>query len=652
MSTIEGVFSKDGPLAAATGPKYEVRAGQVEMAKAVAHVFAEGGTLFVEAPTGTGKSCAYLVPAIARVPHRDKTVIVTANIALQEQLVSKDLPMLRAALGVDFQYALAKGVSNYLCRDRWKDAIAESLVDGTADDAEWDMLQEWATSTIDGDLSELPVELPPRIRLKVTTTSDECIGKKCDYYGECHAVAARKRVQKADIVVTNYHLFFADLAIKAMSEATSGVLPEHSLVVLDEAHQAQDIGRDFFGWRITLGSIRWAIRMLSEKQKDPILVRADAFFRRVGSGNGPKGERVALRITRPGEVAAKALADAMTDAAKALDLRAENEVVDGDREKLKKCADRSRMLAGQLDQLEVLMSGEEQVYYAEPPDNPKGTWAVGMKPIEVADVLESNLFPTSTTKPKTIRAVVATSATLATERADTKFDYITSALGAYEAETLTVESPFDHRGAAVLVVPRDLPDPNNSLFVERVVEVVEDTVRAARGRTLALFTSYRILQATYTHLMGLGLPYRILRQGDVPRTKLIAMFREDVSSVLLGTSSFWEGIDVPGEALSAVVIDKLPFERPDDPIVEAIREKHARSWFQRYLLPRSVIAFRQGFGRLIRTRTDRGAIVVCDRRLVDKPYRFKYIRSLPAGVELQRDLEVVASMLGGSVCKR
>lgn len=648
--SIQEVFAKDGPLAAATGPKYEVREGQVQMAEAIERVFKSGGVLFVEAPTGTGKSCAYLVPAILRAPG-DKTVVVTANIALQEQLISKDLPMLASALGSTFKFALAKGISNYLCRDRWKDAIAESLVDGIGDDREWEMLQEWATSTVDGDLSELPTELPARVRLKITTSSDECIGKKCEFYGECHAMAARRRVQQADVVVTNYHLFFADMVIRAMSESTSGILPTYSLVVLDEAHQAQDIGRDFFGWRMTLGSIRWAIRMLPEKEREKILVVADGFFDRIAVGEDGEN-RTNLRITRPGELCAAPLAAAMTEAARLLGIREDAELVPADKDKIGKCKDRAAVLAGQLDMLDALMSSDANVYYAEPPENPKGTWAVGMKPIEVAEILEKSLFPTDTFKLPHIRSVVATSATLATDKTDTKFDYITSALGAYEASTLTVPSPFDHHGAAVLVVPRDLPDPNNSLFAERVAEIVEDTIRAARGRTLALFTSYRVLQSTYQHLLKARLPYRILRQGDVPRTKLIAQFREDVSSVLLGTSSFWEGIDVPGEALSAVVIDKLPFERPDDPVVEAIRDKYPRTWFPHYLLPRSVIAFRQGFGRLIRTRTDRGAIVVCDRRLVDKPYRFRYIRSLPEGVELKRDLEVVAKMLGGTACKR
>jgi ATP-dependent DNA helicase DinG len=641
--TISDVFAARGPLAKAAGPRYEVRDGQVTMATAVAAKFAAGGTLLVEAPTGTGKSHAYLVPAIEQAATKGtRTVVVTANIALQEQLIARDLPSLQSALpDWPFTFALAKGIGNYLCLEKWQDAIAESLVLGGDDRETWRMIEDWLPKTVFGDLSELPKELPTRVKLAVVTTADDCIGKKCPHYADCYGMAARRRIQSANVVVTNYHLFFADLAIKAAEEDTSGILPAYSLVVLDEAHQAADISRDFFGWRATMGMVRWVVRMLPERDRDPVLVAAESYFYRVGTGTGPKGERVRLRITKPGEVDGAGLADQLAKAAVALDAKAINELVTEDRAKIEKCAGRARTLAAQVAMLDALVGADNSVYFAERPGNPKGYWSVGAKTLDVSKILAAALFESPT-----IRAIVATSATMTSAG---KFDFIVAQLGAYEAAELVVPSPFDHDGRAVLVVPRDLPDPKHAMFAEVVAETVDATVRAARGRTLALFTSYRVLEEAYRHLTAQRLPYRILRQGDMPRTQLIDEFRRDVSSVLLGTTSFWEGIDVQGESLSAVVIDRLPFEHPEDPVFDAIVERDPRGWFMGYALPKSIIGFRQGFGRLIRSRTDRGAIVVCDRRIVDKPYGQKYVRSLPDGVRLYRSLDVVAKMLGGTV---
>jgi ATP-dependent DNA helicase DinG len=639
---VSTVFSATGPLAKLVGDRYEVRDGQVAMSEAIARTFDAGGRLFVEAPTGTGKSVAYLVPAIQQAAKSNtRTIVVTANIALQEQLIAKDLPMLQRALPeVKFTFALAKGIGNYLCLDRWQDAVAESLVTGGGDDQSWRELQDWSGTTATGDLSELTTELPPRVKLAVTTTADDCVGKTCKFYGECYAMAARRKIQQAQIVVTNYHLFFADLAIKSTGEDTSGILPAYSLVVLDEAHQAADISRDFFGWRLTMGMVRWATRMLPHKDQDAVVGVAESFFRAVGRGPGPKGERVKMRIVKDGEVDGEQLANLLYGAAAKLEAKTANELVSDAKAKLTKCADRARVLASQLEQLKSLSRRDNNVYFAEAPTNAKGYWSIGMKAIDVSQILGPALFESVT-----IRAIVATSATLTVSG---KFDFVMDQLGANDdADELSVPSPFDHAGAAILVVPRDLPDPKHSLFAERVAEVVEETIRVARGRTLALFTSYRVLETTYDYLRRQRCPYSILKQGDMPRTKLIDAFRSDVSSVLLGTDSFWEGIDVQGEALSAVVIDRLPFDHPSDPVFEAICERDPKGWFMKYAVPRSIIEFRQGFGRLIRSRTDRGVIVVCDCRIVEKPYGAKYIRSLPAGVQMYRNLDAAAKLLGG-----
>lgn len=634
------IFAPGGPLARVAGEHYEQRPGQVAMAQAIDKQITSGGTLLVEAPTGTGKSLSYLIATIRRaVAERKKVVIVTANIALQEQLMQKDIPTVHAAMPEwVFAAALAKGIGNYLCLEKWQDAVVEQVRADRFEYAAWDLLDVWKQTTIAGDLSELTMELPPKVRLAVTNTADDCTGKTCDYYADCYGMQARRKIAAADVVVTNYHLFFADLAIKAGNESDSGILPSYDYVVLDEVHAAADIARDFFGWRMTVGQVRWAIRFLSPREQERILLEADQFFASLNVGSGKNGERIRPRITQPKEVDGSDLAKMLIDASNELALLSVNCDDSAKKAKLQKCMDRCVVHSIRLQMVTELVEAKKNVYFVEKPPGDRGHCSVGMKPLDVADILEKHLFDTE-------KVVIGTSATIT---AAGKFDYLINQIGAFTAETLAVPSPFDHRNAAVMIVPRDLPDPKTSLFADRVAEVVHETVLAAKGRTLALFTSYRVLEVTYQYLMGQRLPYLILKQGDRPRTQLIAEFRQDVSSVLLGTDSFWEGIDVRGESLSAVVMDRLPFEHPGDPVFEAICERNPRGWFMDEALPKSVIEFRQGFGRLIRSKTDRGAIVVCDRRIVDKPYGNRYLKSLPPGVELRRDIEWVRRIIEGN----
>ena len=628
MTEIETLFRAGGPLAAAAGDRYEVREGQIAMAQAVARRFDDGGVLLVEAPTGTGKSVAYLVPAILRVPERLRTVVVTANIALQEQLVTKDLPALQKVLGVEFKFALAKGISNFLCLASFDDALGDRAFGAAPGErAEWDPLMAWASTTAAGDLSELSVELSPRLRAAVTTTTDDCPGKKCRRYADCWAMAARRRYACADVIVTNYHLFFVDLAIKRADG--NGVFPPYDLVVLDEAHQAADIARDFFGSRVTHSAIKWALRPLPPEDRADLERDSERFFRSLAG-------RKKQRVTQSGELdGAAAIAAGLSAAAERMEDLAGRELVEEVAAKTAQCARRARTASEALLRADAF-EDPDQVVFVERPTTERGLPAVCAKPIRVAPLLAEALFDA-----RPPRAIVATSATLT---AGGEFDFMTQELGAFEAGTLQVPSPFDHRGAALLVVPTDLPDPRNGEFAGRVAEVLVETVRAARGRTLGLFTSYRVLDEAHRALLAARLPYRVLRQGEAPRTRLIEQFRDDVSSVLLGTSSFWEGIDVQGESLTAVLIDRLPFDHPEDPVLEAISERD-RGWFMRYSLPRAIISFRQGFGRLIRSRTDRGVIVVCDRRIVDKPYGSRFVRSLPVGVRLVRSLDAAEEVL-------
>ena len=614
------VLGPQGPFAQAAG--YEVRAGQTRMAAAVEQLFDRGGTLFVEAPTGVGKSRAYGVPAVRAAAAGKRVVIVTANIALQEQLIRKDLPAIAEACPQwPFKAALAKGLGNYVCRLLWDDLrveIAMRIVPGE----EWGPVTDWIESTETGDLSEFRGELTAGQRARCTMSSDDCPGKVCRYHHNCFGQAARRAYSAANVIVTNYHLFFCDLVLRSQGVE---LLPAYDLVVLDEAHQAVDIARDFFGWRATHGGVLWATRRLSDPElKQRVKSESEQLFRALGE---PEDRRP--RLTQPGEVQAERLALLLEKSKADLEVDSQDSGRPMDEvQKLRIAANRCTTLAGWLRSAEKL-EDDNGVYYVEKPV--KGDcWALGCKPLHVAKMLDMMLFDSDA-----VHAVLATSATLTVGGA---FDFVLDEIGAVEAETMSVPSPFDIPEQAFVVVPTDLPDPKSAAFAERVAEVVVDTIRWAGGRTLALFTSYRVLQYTYGVVTAAGFPYRILRQGDRPRTQLIDEFRQDETSVLLGTSSFWEGVDVRGDACRAVVMDRLPFDQVSDPVVDAMDECTPRA-FPCWMLPRAVLRFRQGFGRLIRSQTDRGAIVMCDRRLIDKPYGSKFLRSLPRGVRVFRSFE-------------
>lgn len=656
---IRDVFGRTGVLSEKFSA-YEVRRGQVELACAVDECFSskENSSILAEAPTGTGKSLAYAVPATWRASSMGKrTVIVTANIALQEQLVGKDLPLLREVLPWTFTFALAKGLNNYLCRDVFAEAENDLLLRGGKNvlgielGTKWETVREWARSTQKGDVSELPFELPSELRNFVVTTTDECVGKKCPEYDRCFAMKARQLAKAANLVVTNYHLFFADLAIKISTGGTGGVLPSYDHIVLDEGHETADIARGFFGFRITSDSIRWATRFLSgmkaSKRKaalvaiDPqlraaILHESDRLFARLRALS--RSEEYGSRLTSTGQIAAERLCEELDGASRALTLVSESGSLSPERrEEVRRASDRCSDIAANLRAADELANEDNAVYFLEPAGS--GV-ALSMKPIEVADVLRTHLFGSDKH-----RGIIVTSATLSTG-GRSGFDHIVGEIGADEADELEVESPFDFEENSILVVPRDVPLPigkEGRDFPDAVAGQLEAVSRRSGGRVLALFTSYRVLEVAHRHMLGANLPFRIYRQGEAPRMQLVEEFKRDETSVLLGTDSFWQGIDVPGRSLSVVFIDKLPFETPDDPVLSAISDRDPK-WFKRYSLPRAVIKFKQGVGRLIRTSTDRGAIFVCDRRLVEKPYGRMFTRALPE-MRISRQLEDISDRL-------
>lgn len=621
---IDTVFGPKG-LLARRFPGYAPRPGQVALARAVDAAIRHGEHLMAEAPTGTGKSLAYLVPASYHAAeHGQRVVVATANIALQEQLVAKDLPLLAELLPWRFRFELLKGRQNYLCPSRMHEERAQAAFDALAHPGNarmYRVIADWAASTQTGDVSELPFEPTARLWRQFSTTSEDCKGSDCRFRDQCFALKAKERAEDADVVVTNYHMLFLHLQLR---DATGGdlVLPAFEVAICDEGHKAADIAREFFGFRITAGSIRWAGRLLGRIGQGALAERLEAltreFFELLTAYERSDAYHRRLRQETP--VPWTALRARLGEVARAYQV-ALDDAPDADaRADLKRARTRALALAIHLEAA-MTLEDEGSVYFLEP--SQKGDVALASKSIDVSERLRRLFFDAA-------HSVTITSATLTTGGG---FDYARRELGVPEPRELVVESPFDFETQALLIVPEDMPEPSEPDFPDAVAEALAEIIELAGGRTLGLFTSYRNLETAHARLAGCG--YRVLRQGELPRTQLIEAFRKDVRSVLLGTESFWAGVDVPGEALSCVVIDRLPFPSPDDPLLDALSERDP-AWFRNVSLPRAIIAFKQGFGRLIRARTDRGVVVVLDQRLIAKRYGRLFLRSLPRVLKSRR----------------
>lgn len=625
----DDVFGTGGLLARAF-PGYEPRPGQVEMTTRITDAFKNGKRLLVEGPTGTGKSVAYLMPAIrAYAETATKTIVATSNIALQEQIVRKDLPALVRVLRRPFRFALLKGTSNYLCREALDDALLDPKTSYDVHD-----LASWAQRTIGGDLTELDRELSPRVRQLCTTSAEDCLGKKCPQNSSCFVVRARQDARAAHVIVVNYHLYFADLALRA--EGNEGILPDHGAVILDELHNAAEIARSFFGRRLSFGSVMHAQRRLLSVRADlakELERAASSFFEHLDAYRRSDEYRSRLSVVDP--VPSEDLHGLLRTAAMRLRDAVPEQADEHQAKRIGAAADTADRQAAFLRAAMTLTEKENTVYSVTLPEGQKGVALVG-EPIDVAPLLRQHVWESAR-----LGTVVGTSATLGDGRT---FDLVAREVGAEGAAQIAVPSPFDWPRQAVVAVPPGLPTPSDPRWPAAVNEALVAAIHAAHGRTLALFTSKKMLEAAHRHVLAARLPYTILCQGEAPRTKLVERFREDVSSVLLGTASLWEGVDVPGEACSCVVIDKLPFDSPDDPVMSVLEERRGRRFFNEVMVPRAVLRFRQGAGRLIRTATDRGTIVLLDDRVLSKPYGRKFLSGLPEGVRVLRDDEWAADV--------
>lgn len=621
-SGMEEWFGPGGRLEASLDG-FQARAPQLAMAEAVAETLQAREVLVAEAGTGTGKTYAYLLPVLLDA---GRAILSTGTRHLQDQLFHRDLPALQAAVGRPRDVALLKGRANYLCLHRLTVAIEESAQAGHAgrrDVVQLEQVRRWGESSSRGDLVEmsaLPESSP--LRPRITSTVENCLGQECPRFSECFVLKARRRAQEADVVVVNHHLLLADMVLK--EEGFGEILPGADAVVIDEAHQLPELASQYFGRRVSsrqlTGVARDAVAEALQVAADvndvsahaTQLEQAVADFLLMLGGDGVR------RRAWPDLVRDRRVADAVESLAAHLGEFVNHLQSIAERSRgLENCADRAQQALATLDELDA-SDAPGMIRWAE---TGKRHFVLHATPVNPADRFAGQVYGRGA-------AWIFTSATLSVGGS---LEHFTQRTGLDAPREALFDSPFDYESNALLYVPEGMPEANTAGYTRAVVRNALPLIRASRGRAFLLFTSHRALQEAAA-LLRENLDYPLLVQGDMPRTHLLARFRELGDAVLLGTSSFWEGVDVRGPALSLVVIDKLPFASPDDPVLQArlaaIREAGGNP-FMDYQVPQAVIGLKQGVGRLIRDVDDRGAMVLCDPRLYGKAYGRTFLNSLP-----------------------
>jgi ATP-dependent DNA helicase DinG len=617
---IERIFAPGGPIAR-TLPAFEPRAGQLQMAQVVERALLEGMHSIVEAGTGVGKSLGYLVPAIRS---GKKVVLSTGTIALQEQLVTKDIPLVGRALGIPLRVTLLKGRSHYLCRQKFERLRSERLV---ASSASMQRIWAWGDRTATGDRAELPF-LPPSMEWEqLDADADDCTGEFCEHFRDCYFFRKRDEARYADIVVVNHALFFLDLA------CGGGLLPAYDVAVLDEAHQCERWAIDALTSTVSRATIGRTMRKLHRTYQVP----ADFEQRVEDSMRGLESALAAVRGERY-PLSANAGAWPPLEELRAVFYDLENWILAHYHDSLKKPVENEaeaqrrrdlavRAISAHASAIERAgAAASETISWVERTET-DGRYALNCAPYDVSDFLRGTLFAHT-------QSVVMTSATIAVDAGTEDsgpFGYFKRALGVQDALELVAPSPFDFQRQARLFVAPGAINPKDKNFSARAAPLVEECLDRTRGRAFVLFTSYERLRELYA-LLRERLPYPVKLQGELPRTPLLEWFRSTPNAVLFATGTFWEGIDVVGDALSCVIIDRLPFPTPSDPLVAArmrALEERGLDGFANYMIPAATVRLKQGFGRLIRSTTDKGVVALLDGRAASMRYGATILNALP-----------------------
>ncbi len=636
------ILGPDGSIARRL-PGYEPRVEQQQMAVAVAEAIEGQHHLMVEAGTGVGKSFAYLVPAILAAAEQGKKVVIsTHTISLQEQLLEKDIPFLRAVMPHEFSAVLVKGRSNYVSLRRLESAIgrAGASFNDPEDFRHLDRLKKWAGKTEDGSRSDLDFKPSPAVWESVASENGNCLGKNCPKFKECHYFKARRRAWSANILIVNHALFMTDLALRSVG---AGFLPEYQVAIFDEAHTLEEVAGEHLGLRVTNSGVDYVLsRLYNERTSKGLLafhglheameqvVRARAasrdFFEAVARWQSTQGaSNGRVRSSVP---VTNSLSEELKKLATRIARGAEETPTEEERIELSAAAVRCEGLANSLSEWMGQGDPDGTVHWIEMENGQKRV-TLARSPLEVGPTLRRALF-------EQVPTCILTSATLAVG-SPPGFAFAKSRIGLTSCKTLQLGSPFDYAKQVTIHLPKDLPDPSEDVkeYERRAIVGIRHYLKMSHGKAFVLFTSYRMMEEAARALTPWLAERNIalFTQGDgMSRSKMIAAFKQDLDSVIFGTDSFWQGVDVPGEALSNVIITKLPFSVPDKPLLqarlEAIRKRGGNPFID-FQVPEAIIKLKQGFGRLIRSKADRGIVAILDPRILTKPYGRQFLGSLP-----------------------